>query len=222
MSMITETLPNTIEVGGRVFLVNSDFKTMLRIQELLSQSEYNDDRIKNAIFWFYGSEDKTLLENAEEAAEKFIWFYFCGKPPKEKPKKKEDENEEGADQDANTSVLPCYSYEHDAPLIYAAFMQQYGIDLADADNLHWWKFRALFESLNESTLFYEVRKCRAVKISSKMSSTQQDYYREMKKRYALPLPQKEQEYQDALTEALMNGGDVEAVISKFNKEGGGD
>lgn len=43
-----------------------------------------------------------------------------------------------------------YSYEQDAELIYAAFSTRHGIDLATV-NMHWWRFRALFTDLRETT-----------------------------------------------------------------------
>lgn len=50
-----------------------------------------------------------------------------------------------------------FDYLQDAQLIYAAFMQTYGIDLTDQlGKLHWWKFQALFSGLPENTRFSEI------------------------------------------------------------------
>lgn len=46
-------------------------------------------------------------------------------------------------------------FVQDADLIYAAFMQQYKIDLLETKNLHWWKFQALLYGLKD-TKFNEV------------------------------------------------------------------
>ncbi len=112
---------------------------------------------------------------------------------------------------------PSFSFSHDANMIYAAFFQQYGIDLTETDDMHWWKFRVLFDNLGEGTWFAEVRKIRAMEIDSKMSKAQQDYYRKMKKLLALPLSDKEQQYMDELAEILKNGGDISEVVGRFEK-----
>ena len=43
-----------------------------------------------------------------------------------------------------------FDFEEDADLIYAGFMQQYGIDLQES-SMHWWKFMILLENLGNGT-----------------------------------------------------------------------
>lgn len=45
-----------------------------------------------------------------------------------------------------------------------------------------------------------------------MPKEQKAFYRKMKRIHALPLPKDEQEKQDAITEALMNGGDLTGLV----------
>ena len=45
-----------------------------------------------------------------------------------------------------------YSFSKDAPLIYSAFRQTHGVDL-EREDLHWWKFIALFMDLSGDTAF---------------------------------------------------------------------
>ena len=42
-------------------------------------------------------------------------------------------------------------YDKDSPYIYAAFLEQYGIDLVDT-RLHWYKFLALLHGLHDTEL----------------------------------------------------------------------
>ena len=78
-----------------------------------------------------------------------LWFYQCG----ESEQKEEDKNKRQRCQRRN-SRDPAYSFAQDAPYIYAAFKEQYGIDLTEVE-MHWWKFMALFESLNEDRIEWE-------------------------------------------------------------------
>lgn len=104
-----------------------------------------------------------------------------------------------------------FDYAFDDGYIYAAFKEQYGIDLNDA-NLHWWKFRALFMSLRADCMFTKILGYRTMPITSKMSTADRNFYQRMKKLYALPLPQSVQEKYNAIEEALLSGKSVDELI----------
>ena len=85
-------------------------------------------------------------------------------------------------------------WDLDADIIYAAFMQAYGIDLIEAD-MHWHKFLALFSALPEETLM--------VKIMSYRAYTGQDKdMLELRDKWALPekLGEEEQQAVDEFNE----------------------
>jgi len=196
MSFITSPLPKSVEVSGRDFLVNTDFKVMLRIIELINSDKPEEEIGSGALNMFYQS----VPNEHGEAAEKLLWFYRCGK---ELPKS----------SGTGARIQPVFSYEHDAGLIFAAFSQQYGIDLIECD-MHWWKFKALFDGLSEKTLFSEVKRCRASEITANMSAKQREYLSSMKKLYALPLSKEDEEYKNELIDALKNGGNVSEILNK--------
>lgn len=62
-------------------------------------------------------------------------------PPRELPRRTTD--------DANGEIV--IDYDTDAELIYAAFMDCYGVDLY-AEQLHWWKFLALLHGVHDCKL----------------------------------------------------------------------
>ena len=105
-----------------------------------------------------------------------------------------------------------YSFEHDDRYIYAAFLSDYGIDLQDVEDLHWWKFRAMFLALNDSCEFKKIMGYRSMKITSKMSKEQRAFYEKMQRIHALPIPDDEQEKYDAITKALMGDGDLTGLL----------
>ena len=94
-----------------------------------------------------------------------------------------------------------YDFEIDSELIYAAFMQQYKIDLSTVD-LHWWKFKALFNSLSEDTQFIKVVRYRSMDLSKIKDKDQKKFYREMKSFYRLPDNRTEKEKEEGLNNAL--------------------
>ena len=79
----------------------------------------------------------TIPADINKAIEKIIWFYKCGK----------EDKKASSNRNSTEKVL---DYNVDADYIYSAFMSQYNIDLQDIEYLHWWKFRALFDSLDEN------------------------------------------------------------------------
>ena len=79
---------------------------------------------------------------------------------------------------------PAYSFSKDAAYIYTAFKEQYDIDLTEAQDLHWWKFKALFDSLNEETQMKKIMYYRKVSTSG-MDRDRRAYINEMKKLYSL-------------------------------------
>lgn len=129
MYNLYETLPNTIEVNGRVFPIYTDFKVWLKVDELMSKGCTQLDlafifEIPSDIYYF----DELMGKEIEK-------FLYC---KMEYPKVSDGEGVENA-----------YSFIHDAPYIYSAFMEKYNIDLFNTD-MHWWKFLALFRGLLNS------------------------------------------------------------------------
>ena len=79
-----------------------------------------------------------------------------------------------------------YSYEFDDSYIYSAFLQQYTIDLQEIKYMHWWKFKALFDGLSEDTQIVKVMQYRSVNLAQIKDTERRNFYKKMKKLYALP------------------------------------
>ena len=128
-----------------------------------------------------------------------LWFYAAGKDGKRPGTSRE-------------GVQNIYSYSYDDEYIYAAFLDQYGIDLQDIPYLHWWKFKAMFVGLQSDSRIVEIMGYRGIEITSQMSSEQKQFYRKMKKQFAIPLPKSEREKLSAIEEALLNGGNLSGIL----------
>ncbi|MDD3231168.1 MAG: Gp15 family bacteriophage protein, partial [Oscillospiraceae bacterium] len=89
--------------------------------------------------------------------------------------------------------------------IFAAFLADYGIDLEAIPYLHWWKYKALFDSLRVENKFCRILGYRAADTSA-MKGEQRRAYERMKKLYALPRSADEQEKLDDIEEKLRHGG----------------
>lgn len=115
-------------------------------------------------------------------------------------------------ESSREGVQNIYSYSYDDEYIYAAFLDQYGIDLQDIPYLHWWKFKAMFVGLKSDSRIVEIMGYRGIEITSQMSSEQKQFYRKMKKQFAIPLPKSEREKLSAIEEALLNGGNLSGIL----------
>lgn len=91
-----------------------------------------------------------------------------------------------------------FDFVQDSPLIYAAFMQAYGMDLVDQQGkLHWWKFQSLLNGLPSSTRFSEIVSIRMKPIPAptKYNKEEREELMRLKAVYALNLTSKEREEQ---------------------------
>lgn len=91
-----------------------------------------------------------------------------------------------------------FDFVQDSPLIYAAFMQAYGMDLVEQQGkLHWWKFQSLLNGLPSNTRFSEIVSIRTKPIPAptKYNKEEREELMRLKAAYALNLTSKEREEQ---------------------------
>lgn len=138
-------LPHFVYLKNEKFFINADFRIFIEFEK--NMQDRNDKKvIYNALESFYPSFYKICEKGLiEEAINKFIWFYLCGREQinntDNKPKK-------------GNSASRIYDYEFDEDLIWSAFFDR-GIDLTNC-KLHWWKFKALLNSMSDDCMFKKV------------------------------------------------------------------
>lgn len=113
----------------------------------------------------------------KETAGFLTWFYRGGKQA-------EGNGDEENGGDFLETRLP-YRFDADFQLIYAAFLELYGIDLISIPYLHWWKFRSLFLGLHDCK-FCEVVGYRTAD-TDEMSEKMKQHYETLREAYALPI-----------------------------------
>ena len=195
MNMLVDGLPDSVEIGGESIRINTDFRTGILFEEAITDAALSDLEKIETVLRLYYPEDMPL-RSWKEAIEQAAWFYRGGR-------------DRAGNTGSGETAEPCFSYEHDADYVYAAFLQTYGIDLT-ASFLHWWQFNALFKSLPENTQIMKIIGYRTMKIPAKMSKEQKAFYRRMKEFYALPNEQTQIE--SDLTELLMKGGNPSELL----------
>lgn len=206
-NLLIDLLPTSLTVCGAEKQINSDFRIALLFESLMDDPEIsNEDKIIQAVELFFVDLPETK-EELTESIEQLLWFYRCGKEPNEYMKRKAEKK-----KDSNVKEPRIYDINYDDDYIYAAFMQQYRINLNQIEYMHWWEFRALFKALTNETEFVKIMEYRGMDISKDLTPEQKAHYKKMKSIYALPRPKEEQERQRSIEEALMGNGDLSGIL----------
>ncbi len=172
---ITKALPETVVIDGMAYPIYWDFRIGMQFERIRNGKMSDEERIIKLLQLYYPQ----IPENISEAINQMLWFYRCGEPEEQK----EDEDNRRQRYQRRTSNEPAYSFAQDAPYIYAAFREQYGIDLTEV-SMHWWKFVALFDSLNEETKMHKIMYYRKVSTSGRPKA-ERAFLNEMKKLYKI-------------------------------------
>lgn len=182
MSLFDEELPMQYEYDGVTYEMHTDFREWIRFELLMADPDIlpREKPLLLARLIF------PIVPPDPKLSEFIIWFYSCGRKP---PKVKSRKPAVSQSQKKNAAV---YSFEYDDGYIYAAFLEQYGIDLTAVEYLHWWKFRALFKGLHDVKIC-SIMSYRSEEITSKTPESRKKQIAELKRIYALPKSLSEQQ-----------------------------
>lgn len=134
--------PEQVEVDGKLYKINSDFRTSIQFEILMQKKELTEKQkeFANELCLLDKEMDRETAEllakykdglelyypeipnDINEAINAMLWFYECGKENIDKKKSKK-----------SGSGKKIYNYNYDADYIYAAFFEQYHIDLAEQE-----------------------------------------------------------------------------------------
>lgn len=198
INILIDELPTKVEIEGTKYEINSDFRTSILFELLMQDYEVNDqDKIIRALELYY----PVLPSNVDLAIEKILWFYRCGKDIKT-----------SKGNGKGKSVTSIYNFNYDDDYIYAAFLDQYRVDLQDIEYLHWWKFKAMFKALKEDNEIVKIMSYRAMDLSKIKDKEQNKFYQEMKKLYEIPISKDEEQKLNDIEKALLKGEDLSKIL----------
>ena len=180
MSILTNDLPCAVEVDGVMYSVRTDFRGWLKFYEFIRNRDFTAETVAEMLLTIYKDQLPPTIEQAFAAA---VDFFSCGEKAK------------------GGKGKPVIDFAQDAGSIYAAFRQQYGINLV-TDNLHWYEFRALFDNLTDDTQMVKIMEFRSVNLAKIKDKETKDYYRKMKRAYRLKDTRSDEEREQELAEAL--------------------
>ncbi|MDM8204266.1 Gp15 family bacteriophage protein [Faecalicoccus acidiformans] len=167
MILSKKDLPTSIKVNGIDYQIKTDFRTWIKY-ELMSQDDDIPDQFRLILIIRLLGNGQLLYEDPKSVLDALFSFYRLDQPIRKSRKQSTDK---------------AYSFDVDMPWIYAAFQEQYHIDLLSVD-LHWWEFKSLFDSLSGETMFGKIQSYRTADLS-KMSKTMQEEMGNLKSYWSL-------------------------------------
>lgn len=158
MNILTDELPVTVQIDGREYPINSDFRDCLRIILAFEAAELTPQEKQIILLSIMYPK---LPHDVPQALEQANIFLNGGKVSEEE-----------------TDAPRVYSFSKDAIYIFAAFRQTHGIDI-EKETMHWWKFLALFMDLGSETTFCQLVSLRKRIKTGKATKEERDTAREM-------------------------------------------
>ncbi|SFV40566.1 Gp15 family bacteriophage protein [Ligilactobacillus acidipiscis] len=181
MLSLTDNSQDEIKHNGHVYVPNLCFDNVLQFYKLMDDDDVSQsDKVLFAFESFYGQEALEHVVDNEDTdflieAVQIVTDYI-------------NEDPYGQFQTGVGSDTPnrSFSYIQDAEMIYAGFMQQYGIDLVEEQGkMHWDKFKALLHGLTDKTLFKQIIQIRETETNDIEDQKEVQHIRELQDYYAL-------------------------------------
>lgn len=172
-SILFDSLPQTVRIGETAYPVNYGYRAMMAVEIEMFGDNNDEQKLLNALNLFYF---QNIPSDWQKAVDWMLWFHRGGE---------KEANGEGKLRRHKRG----YCFRQDAPLIYAAFRQQYQIDLRRTLNmdLHWWEFLAMFEALDDRTKMAKVMYWRTCDLGG-LSKNEAKFIKKMRSLYALKEP----------------------------------
>lgn len=205
MNILTDKLPESIELFGSSIPIHADHRSCIRaIIALLDDDALENDEAVCVAFRAFYVREEFWMQFPEEALAAETEF-LRGAPVPALP---------GQKAGGGITSERAYSFLYDQTAMYAAFWQQYHIDLAQ-QTLHWWQFKALLDHLHGNHMA-EIMCKRTAQEESGMTSDQKKQLRKEKTLWKLPALAQETRQADAVAQALMSGNvqELEAALGR--------
>ena len=186
--VLTGGAPFSLAVGGASLHIDTDWRTWVDVSRVLSRADVPaGERAEAAMALAFDRADlPAAMRSPQEALDAIGAFLACerepgqGRPPTRSQRK--------------LARKRLFDWDWDGPLVVADFQREYGIDLTDpACSMHWWRFKALFDGLSDTSRTMRAIGVRAADLDAKgMTDAQRSALREQKAALMLPARTREE------------------------------
>ena len=175
MNILIDYLPTSFVINNKTYEFNSGFRESIIFTLMMQDDSLTDEeKILGALKLYY----PIIPKDTEKALEKIYWFYSKGNIEEDNKKVKQGK------RIFKRNNKKAYDFEVDSDLIFTAFMSQYNINL-NKENLHWWEFLALFNSLNDDNEIVKIMNYRTIDLTSIEDKKERKMYSDLQKYYSL-------------------------------------
>lgn len=197
-NLITSNAPWSVTIKGRSFDFDADYRNFIKFEQLMRDVDITDEMVRYQYIVNLFFIEIPPLEDAKEVLDAVLEMYKGGSLKY---------NEEPA------SSTRIYDFVEDAELIYSAFRSDYNIDLTEIEQLHWWKFKALFMGIKPENTISKIMEYRGMD-TSKFKGEQKAFYDKMKKRYALGKDKRTEDLMRQIADRLKRGESINDLVNR--------
>lgn len=163
-NFLTDGFPTQAEVAGRVYDLNTDYRTCIRIiqaMEDVNLTEFEKQVILLSLLY------REVPEDIQEAVRKAALFLNCG----------ETKESEGGER--------VYSFRQDDRYIFAAVDKVLQGRLSKGENVHWWEFVSAFMEMPEDCVMSRILYYRSRKNAGKLTREEQEVWAKSRELFEL-------------------------------------
>lgn len=158
------TLPESVEIEGRIYEIRSDYRAIIDILIALDDKELDEtEKAQVVLGIFYKNPENIPPTHAQEAVEsalQFIDFVNTGEEEK--------------------TPVRLMDWRKDAGIIIPAINKVAGREIRTVEYMHWWTFMGMYMEIGES-LFSQVLSIRQKKQKKKkLEKWESEFYRKNK------------------------------------------
>lgn len=168
-------LPSFVDINGRKYKINADYRDILDIIRHLDKSTNDYTELYTAVALFYEDYESISDKDLQPAVNQMLIFINCGEEPEDKPHPKR------------------IDWQQDRNLIIADVNKVAACEVRSLPFCHWWTFIAWFNSIGEGQLSTVVSIREKLRRGKKLEKWEQEYYAENKSRVDLKKQYSEEE-----------------------------
>lgn len=153
-------LPTSVEIGGKVYDIRTDYRDILTILSAMNDPELNDREKSVAVMVaFYPDVENVPPECYDEAARRCAWFINGG-----------------VDEPAHKSPK-LMDWEQDFQYVVAPINRVMGQEIRSSPYMHWWSFLSAYYEIGDC-LFAQIVRIRNLRAKGKMDKDDRRWYQE--------------------------------------------
>lgn len=178
-NLATDAPPETIEVNGGVYSINTDFRVWIEVFDVFMFRSDDPNALLECVKMVFDDSEKILKEQPAKDIIAAMCKFLNGYPQDLDGTEPSTGSGISGDDD-NMNQERYFDFKYDLNMIIIAIRNQSGIDLSyKCKHFHWWLFLLEFQALESHHQFCQIRAIREYSGNDKEMLKQ-------KKRFALP------------------------------------